>query len=145
MATKFGYAAKAEIDVTATKEYVVSEITVNGVSPVLIVCPAIMTNLKYTNAVLKSQQTKVGRKNTKVKAETMAEMTENDKLLYPKHIIKGWRDVTDADGKIVAFTYEDCVDFISQLPVHVFENLREFCTNTATWSEDIDIEVAVKK
>lgn len=141
--SKFNYASKGNIAPSLTKEYEIVEIKINGVSPVLIVTPSTEANTSYTNAMLKVQTGK--RQSKHVTAARLKELDVMDRKLYPLYVIKGWKYVPDDKGVDVQFNLEDCNDFINQLPDHVFARLRDYCGKVETWTDDVDIELAVKK
>ena len=136
-----------ELDVSAetTAEFTLHQITVNGKTPTLIVAPATEANKPYFNALLKragktARQVKAGAVN----AGMIEENREEDKELYPKHVIKGWKDVVDATGEDTKFSAKDCEAFVAALPNWLFDEVRNFCGNPASFAEVLDVEVSAK-
>ncbi|RLE25520.1 MAG: hypothetical protein DRJ50_02770 [Actinobacteria bacterium] len=45
---------------------------------------------------------------------------------FPKHVIKGWEDVIDADGEPVVFSPEACDAFLRALPDWILQGVIEY-------------------
>ena len=69
----------------------------NGQVPVLIGKHGGETNKPYANAIVKSsvQQSKIVRAG-KMNVAMLQRNRDEDRLLYSKHVITGWRGVCDA-------------------------------------------------
>lgn len=66
--------------------------------------------------------------------ETQARYRRSDAILMGKHVLVGWRGVTDVAGKEVAFSAEAAGDFLLELATtegaeHLFDDLRAFVQN----------------
>ncbi len=112
-------------------------------SPVLRLRPATESNAKYTNEVLRlSGQSNGQRKKQKMKVslEEIQRLRNQDRDLYPKHVIAGWSGITDVDGKDVDFTVEACAQFIAALPDWIFDPIRVTASNPETFALVIDSE-----
>lgn len=136
----FSHLEALEVSTDKTAEYTLHQISVNGLSPTLIVAPATEVNKPYFNALLK-RASKIGRA---VRAGNMTtamiqEKRDKDKELYPKHVVKGWRDVVDRKGKVVKFSVEEVTSFLEQLPDWLFDEVSQFCDNPANFVEVLDI------
>lgn len=135
-----------QLDVGArTAEFTIHQVTVNGRSPTLILAPATEANKGYFNALLK----RAGKSARKVKAGNInvgliEENRDEDRDLYPKLIVKGWRDVTDINGTDVEFNVDDCAKFLAQLPSWLFDDIRAFAGDTSNYVEMLDLEVNAK-
>ncbi len=143
--TNFSHLGALEVSPDTTSEYTLHQITVNGASPVLTVAPATEANKPYFNALLKrasktARQIQAGAVNTGLIEENRLE----DRELYPKHIIKGWHDVFDADGTKVNFNRGNLKEFLDALPDWLFDDLRSYCGSPANFSELVDIETSAK-
>lgn len=140
----FSYLKTLDV-VERTAEFTLHQIAINGVSPTLVLASATEANKPYFNALLKragksARQVRAGA----VSASLIEENREEDKALYPKHVIKGWTGVTDANGADVTFSSDDCIDFIAQLPNWLFDDIRNFAGNPANFTDLIDVEVNAK-
>ena len=108
--------------------------------PELLVISATESNKAYTNAILKrSRRTLRRMKGGNVTPAMLVEGRNEDRELYPKLIIKGWKGIVDVKGKQVTFKIENVLDFIAALPDWIFDDLREFCGNPSNFLEDDDI------
>lgn len=110
----------------------------DGKSPVLIGRHAGTSNKPYVNALLKTGIKKA--KKAKLSLETMNENRAADRALYPKHVITGWRDVTDSKMNQVKFSVEECASFFEQLPDHVFDEVRGFFADVDNFADILDME-----
>ena len=130
MTSKFGYMQSLNVKGDMTSELTLHQIDVGGVSPTLIVAPATDANKPFFNAQLKRsgksiRQIQAGR----ITAGMIDNNREEDRDLYPRFVIKGWKDMLDANGKDVKFTPEDCADFIASIPDWLFDDIRTYCGN----------------
>jgi hypothetical protein len=122
-----------------TAEYTIYQI---AGEPVLIVKPATEANKGYFNSVLRRSRrnlhaVKAGSISQKMIKENRAE----DRELYPKHIVNGWKTMKDSKGKDVPFSPEAAHDFLEALPDWLFDEIRAFCGASQNFSgEPIDIE-----
>jgi hypothetical protein len=109
-----------------------SEFIFYGISgePALDVAPATEANKPYLNGVL-ARSKKLARRlrGARMTVEVLQESREQDRELYPKHVVKGWRNVFDADGNEVPFCPEACAEFLQAIPNDMFDELRTFCGN----------------
>ena len=128
-----------------TKEFELHQISVNGVSPVLVVKPSTESNKPFFNKVLQ-RMGKSARmlRSGKITPAMSAENRKDDRELFPKHVIVGWSNVLDTDGTIVPYSQEECANFLNALPDWIFDELRAFCNDPANFSETVDVEVAAK-
>lgn len=109
---------------------------VNG-EPILVVKFAGESNKPYFNEVLRRADHYRQRK-TKVNVEVLRDNRDRDRSLYPKHVVTGWKNVVDRDGKPVTFTQTDCEAFLRALPDDEFDGLREFCRDAANFRDVAD-------
>ena len=123
-----------------TAEYEVFQIRVNDATPTLIVKQAGESNPPYFNALLKASARTARRALAgNIDAGTIAKNRAEDRKLFPKFVVQGWKDVVDDNGKAVPFTTEDCVDFLESIPDWVFDDLRNFCSTPANFMDITDI------
>ena len=141
----FEYLKGLDVTNDQVKEYPISEITVNGLVPVLLVASSTEANKPYFNALLKrAGKSARAVRAGKLTAAMLEENREEDKDLYPRFVIRGWTDVLDGDGKALKYSNSDCADFIDALPNWIFDDLRVFCGNPANFADLIDVEVNAK-
>ncbi len=141
----FDHLKALSIDQEQVVEYTLSDITVNDVHPILLVCPAGEVNKPYWNELLKIQAKKAPQINAGGVdgSDMVMEHRNADRLLFPKHVATGWVDGTmyDSDGNLVKFTKEACQDFINALPDDIFDRVRNFCLRMSNFREGGSIEV----
>jgi len=137
--TDFSHLNKLNVTKDSQAEYELSEL--EG-APVLIVKPANESNSGYMNGLLRKTGSKRAGRKVKVRVDTkaMAEMRDNDKALYPDHVIIGWRNLLDAKGKQVEFNADNATAFIAALPNWIFDGLRGFANDPESFVEGIDSE-----
>lgn len=143
----FSHFQKLEVSPDDTSTYKFSDIVVNGVSPVVIVAPATEANKPYYNALLKSQAKRVRQLSRgKVDADMVAENRQEDRRLFPAHVVKGFVDgtVIDSDGKAVKFNRDVAADFVDALPDDIFDAFRNWCATTDNFRSSEGIEVDAK-
>ncbi len=141
----FSHLRALEVATDGTTEFALHQITVNGKSPVLHVAPATEANKPYFNALLKRSGRNVRQvRSGNINASMIEENREEDRELYPRHIVKGWSDVLDANGEELEFSAGNCTDFLAALPGWLFDELRNFCGNPASFAELLDVEVSAK-
>lgn len=141
----FSYLEALDVTTDKTIEYPLHQITVNEKTPVLLVAPATEANKPYFNALLK-RAGKMARamRTGNMTAAMLEDKRDEDKELYPKYVIKGWSDVSDATGKEVKFSKAECKSFIDQLPNWLFDDLCRFCENPGSFVEVMDVELEAK-
>lgn len=143
--SKFSHIKTHRVKADVTAEYTLYQISVNGVSPTLIVKPATELNKPYFNALLKrSARTARRAASGKIDAATIAQNRAEDRQLYPQHVVTGWTDVIGDDGKEVPFSKEDCADFLAAVDDWVFDDLRNFCGTPTNFTSDDEIEVSAE-
>jgi hypothetical protein len=99
---------------------------------VLVCVPAGQANKPLINAVLKLQAKRQVREVTT--AESIDEGLARQVLLYPKYVVKGWKNVFDDDGKPAAFSVEECQKFLGML----HEKARDYLVEFFAWAQDLD-------
>lgn len=94
----------------------------------LQVFPATDVNKAYQNAMLKRATNRIrgvaGRGVAQVNAE---QSRQDDRELYPLHVITGWAGIFDVDGNVVEFSPQEAMEFCAQLPAWIFDRIRLFC------------------
>lgn len=105
--------------------------------PVLHIGPATEANRPYFNALLrKSRSTARIVKAKSMTAGVVEENREDDRILYAKHVVKGWTGIADKEGNEVPFTEENCLDFLKALPGWLFDDLRQYAGDTQNFLVD---------
>lgn len=127
------------LDVTnKTAEYPIVQI---AGEPTLILKPATEVNKPYFNSVLRRSRRTMQAAKSGFSAKMINENREEDRSLYPKHVVEDWKDVVDNKGKSVKFTPQVCEEFLTALPDWIFDDIRAFCGESANFTgEPIDIE-----
>lgn len=142
--TNFSHLAALEVSDESTTELTLYQITVNGKTPVLIMRPATEANKPYFNALLKrSGKTRKQIQAGQMNANMISENRDEDKELYPRYVITGWRDVVDENGIDSKFGPDDCRDFIDALPSWLFDDVRTHAGNPANFTDVLDLEINV--
>ena len=140
--SKFGYIDKERVSGKQTGEFVFTR-SYGGSFPVLTVRPVAPTlNPEYTNAFIRARG---GVRRVQAMQQRQMAATDfskagddsraADRDLYPRHVVVGWDGVVDIDGKPVAFTTDDCRDFLAHIDDYVFDELRAFCMDAANFVE----------
>ena len=137
--TDFSHLQSLQVTSDKTAEYPLVEIEGDYV---LVVRSANEGNKDYMNELLRLTGQGRGQRRAKVKVDikAMDAMRDNDKILYPKHVIVGWKGVQDSKGKNVPFTAEAANDFIASLPNWIFDGLRGFANDPENFVLTIDSE-----
>ena len=98
-------------------------------SPVLILSPATEVNKGYFNGLLRRSRQNMPQIQAQNFDTSMLQDNRNDdRELYSKYVVKGWRDVKDDKGKNVTFNEENCLGFLEALPDWIFDDARNFAT-----------------
>jgi hypothetical protein len=137
--SKYDYLKKKEPK--GTVPYVLERLDKTHGEPTLIVAPAFGANKDYFNALLKRRRTGPARLTPKkltekLEAHTIEDTRNDDKVLYPRHVIKGWENITDNDGKKVPFSVEEVTEFLKVLPDWIFDEVRVFCVQPENFVEE---------
>jgi len=142
MTNTFDFVKKLDVQKDKTVEYTIHELTD---APVLNVLPATEANKSYWNVHLKNLNKRKHFKKRTVTAGMVKDVRDEDRKMFPVHIIKGWNNMIDpTTEEEIPYTHEDCIEFVKALPDHIFDELREFCTDPANFVEYIDTEDIVK-
>lgn len=140
--TDFGQLRALEVPADKTVEYVLYN--VKG-TPTLILASATESNIPLFNAVLKhsGQTANRAQANAKPSLDRIKEGRAQDRELYARYVVKGWRDVVDVNGVEVEFTADDCHDFLKALPYNMFDGVREFARELSNFVDDMPDTEAV--
>ena len=126
---------------TATTETVRFEIPELSGTPWLEVAQATEANPGFLNAALRMRNAqRRGVRQGRVSPGQIERGRQTDLVLFSKHVVKGWGNVTDNSMKPVEFTPEDCREFLEALPLDISNELRAFCTDPANFREGADAD-----
>lgn len=143
--SKFSHLKKLGVKSDVTAEYAIHQIIVNGEMPTLTLAPATEANSPYFNSLLRRASKASKRiKNGVIKKETIDENREEDRKDFAKHVIKGWKGVTDEKGVAVEFDADSCLEFLEALPNEIFDEIRAFATDASNFSEVLEINSIAK-
>lgn len=113
--------------------------------PVLRMVSAMQDNKGYVNGALK-KSTRLARRARQgdMTAEMLAEDRRINRELFARHVIVGWQNILDINGKEVSFNTEVCLEFLTALPDYIFDDIREFANNPSNFidydSDDTNID-----
>lgn len=105
--------------------------------PTFVVKFAGETNKPYFNEVLRRQEY-LQKRRAKVTTQLLADNRERDRVLYPKYVVTGWKDVVDAKGAQVPFSQSECESWMKACDDDEIDGLREFCRDLANFGETGD-------
>lgn len=142
----FDHLKTLEVGGKTTAKYPMHNITVNGMSPTLILSPATDANKPYFNTLLKRASKAVTAIRAGVMtAEMIEDNREEDRELYPEYIVKNWINMLDGEtGKDVPFSAKEAKAFFKHLPNWLLDDLRVFCSNPSNFAEIMDIKTQAK-
>lgn len=140
----FKYLKDVDVKGTVAKEYELHQIPLDPV-PVLMLKPATEANKPYFNALLKqSGKALANMRSGSITAKMTAERREQDKALYAKYIIDGWKNIPDENGQFVPFNKKNCEEFLEQLPDWIFDDVRAYAAKPENYLNDEAFSVEVK-
>lgn len=139
--SKFKRFKNYEVDAKKVIEYPIYEI--EG-EPILLLSPATDVNKPYMNNLLRIGKTSIMQaRSGSMSSKTLQQNREQDRYLYPRYVIKGWKKVFEDNGSECEFTPENCEDFLNALPDWVLDKIRNFAGNPANFVDEIiDVETA---
>ena len=109
-------------------------------SPVLIVRPATEANTQFNAAMLKRSGNRIRAANAGVdfNPEEAKEDRKDDRRLYPRYVIVGWRNLVSKDGKLVPFNLDNSIQLVAKLPNWIFDKIRIFCMRPERFVRTLD-------
>ncbi len=140
MTFDFSHFQQLEVSSDSTAECCLIEL--EG-EPTLMVRPANESNPAYMNARLRmAGQGKGFRKLKKVAIDTkeLNKLRQDDRELFPEHVIIGWKNVCDSNKEEVPFSLEACTAFVNALPDWIFDIVRGVAVPPESFVETIDSE-----
>jgi hypothetical protein len=119
---------KLQVNPEKTAAYTIYQI--EG-EPVLHLAPATEANKPYFNALLKRSRRNQRRiASGSFTAGVIAENRDNDRVLFPKFVIRGWDKMKTADGKPAKADEATYKAFVDALPDYIFDDMRNFATDS---------------
>ena len=108
--------------------------------PSLVVATALETNKNYYNAVLRKAKKNLRRiRSGTVSAEQLREQRDDDRVLFAKHVVKGWNNLVDSKHKPVPFSEKNALSFLKQLPDWIFDEVRSWCGDANNFLAEDDM------
>ena len=114
---------------------------INGDNPpTLTLAPAGQSNKAYNREALRrNRQFDALIAGRKLSPKLIEEIREADTVLYAKHVVKGWKNVVDNEGKAVPFNEENATAFFQALPRRFFDMIRGFCQDAENFVDMPDL------
>jgi hypothetical protein len=106
-------------------------------APSIWFLPATDANKPFMNETLRraNMRARTSRRGRKVTQDTIQSSRDEDKEVLSKFCARRW-DVTDAKGKAVPFTPENCLEFFNALPDWLFDDIRGWATDPSNFLAD---------
>lgn len=134
----FSNVASRAVRIDVTREF--SLYRLEG-APTLIVKPIGEVNPAYTRASLLGSRERLRRMSSgDLTPETLSEIRERDRELFPKFVIVGWKGVLDASGAEVPFSADACAAFVKALPFDIFNEVRDFCATLDNFRDPAELK-----
>lgn len=115
--------------------------------PYLDVLHAGETNKRYFNSLLKRSRNNMKRMRAgAMDAATMAMNREEDRFLYPKHIVRAWgcKDgpgfILDSFGNRIDYSEGNVGTFLRALPDWIFDEVRVHANEETNFVDELDEE-----
>lgn len=88
--------------------------------------PAGESNPPYYNAMLRRSGKRARQmvKTDTIDAEMLRLNREDDRELFPLHVVVGWEGIVDDKDTPVPFSREDCAELLQALPNWTFDKVR---------------------
>ena len=64
------------------------------------------------------------------------ENRDQDRVLFAKYVVKGWKRIIDSEGNEVEFNEKNCFDFLTCLPDWIFDQVRNFAATPDNFIDD---------
>ena len=133
--TDFSHLKQLEVTRNKTAELTMYEIVGE---PTIVLAPATEGNKPYFNALLRRTGKNVKRvARGGLNAGVISENRDEDRELFPAHVIQGWRGVRDAAGEEVEFSRDECAQWLQALPDYLFDRVREFAGDHSNFVDEV--------
>jgi hypothetical protein len=106
-------------------------------APTIWFLPGTDVNKAFMNESLRRANSRSGRRQRKVTADTVKAARDEDREVLAKTCARRW-DVCDATGEPVEFSYENCLEFFQALPDWLFDEVRAFVTDPGNFVDAED-------
>lgn len=92
----------------------------------ILLKPAAESNAGYYNAMLKLSAARIRQMARKgsAGAEEVAQSREEDRQLFPRHVIAGWEGIPDVEGNMAPFNLDNASKWVQALPDWLFDRIR---------------------
>jgi len=92
----------------------------------LLLKPAGESNSPYYNAMLRRSARRARHlaRTDQVQAEDLAQSRNDDRDLFPQHVIAGWEGLEDDAGQLVPYSAEAAQALCKELPDWLFDRVR---------------------
>jgi hypothetical protein len=106
-------------------------------APTIWFLPGTDANRSFMNESLRRANARArgGRRSRRITTDTIEAARDEDREIIAKCCAKRW-DVTDAKGKPVDFTEENCLEYFRALPDWIFDDIRGFVTDPGNFIGD---------
>jgi hypothetical protein len=110
-----------------------------GEEAALTLAPATEANKPLLNATLKHSKS-TGRSRKGQSASLIKENRNVDRNLYAKFVVKDWVNIKDDKGVPVDFNEEEVLGLLKALPDDLFDEIRMFAGDLASFRADIQVD-----
>ncbi len=133
MSDQFSHLSKYEVKADRLIDYVLDDI--EG-EPTLILAPATSENKPYYNKVLRKTAKNPMKAIKKMNIGTVRENRDQDRLLFAKYVVKGWKKVVNGEGALVEFSEQNCFEYLTALPDWIFDQVRNYAASPENFIDD---------
>ena len=124
------------LDVTRDRTAELTMYEIEG-EPTLVLAPATEGNKPYFNALLKRSGKNVRRAaRGTLNAGMISDNRDEDRVLFPLHVVKDWCGVRDVSGVVIPFSKADCARWLKALPDWLFDQVRDFAGRHSNFVDD---------
>ena len=100
-------------------------------------------NKGYYSALLRVSGKRIRRLAVRIDPSDAARNRNEDRNLYPKHVIVGWENLeseqhTDENPDHIEYSRELAAELCKKLPSHLFDRLRTFASTPEEFYPDVD-------
>ena len=98
------------------------------------------SNAAYYNGLLRYQRRYSRRRGRTITVQEVSENREQDRLLYSRHVVVKWGNVSDKSGEDVPLSEEACREFLHAIPTLDMDELRDFAANPHSFAKDSTLD-----
>ena len=70
------------------------------------------SNKGFTSAMLRKEAANIRNRSKKITVSMLDRNRDEDQVIYSDHVLTGWRNCFDADGKVSPFSSSNCLDLL---------------------------------